>query len=240
MPQRFLRPGIRNSERWNSVPFDCQSLYIRLLTLVDDYGRHDGRPAVIHGECFAVWNEQNPKQAIDLAHFRRMLQQLAATPANLIRLYEADGKQVLQILQWEERIREGTKEKWPKAPPIENPQQLAATCSNLLPPSPPPSPSSPPSPVVASLPARFKKPSVEELKLHCAKIGLPESEADKFFNFYESKGWKVGKAPMSSWPSAMANWKIRYQENGGQLRLEASTPEQVKAMKDKWVEDARR
>jgi uncharacterized protein YdaU (DUF1376 family) len=56
---------------------------------------------------------------------------------------------------------------------------------------------------------RFQKPTVEELTAEAIKIGLPLSEVDKFSNYYESNGWKVGKNPMKSWPSAMKNWLSR-------------------------------
>jgi hypothetical protein len=140
MPQRFLRPGIRNSSKWNAVPFSAQSFYVRALTLVDDFGRYDGRASVLWGECFAVWNEQNPANPITLNDVVEMLQQLAA--AGLVSIYEAGDKKVLQIEQWQERVREGTKEKWPANPEsCSNTRQPAATCSDLLPPSPSPSPS---------------------------------------------------------------------------------------------------
>lgn len=32
-------------------------------------------------------------------------------------------------------------------------------------------------------------------------------DASKFYNFYESKGWYVGKNKMKNWHSALANWK---------------------------------
>ncbi len=60
-------------------------------------------------------------------------------------------------------------------------------------------------------PAR-RWPTIEECKLAGAKAGLPDSEAVKFFNYYESKGWMVGKTPMISVPHAMANWKSKYEE----------------------------
>jgi hypothetical protein len=138
VPQRFLRPGIRNSERWNSVSFKAQSLYLRILTLVDDFGRYDGRPAVIHGDCWSIWNHKHPDEMIDPQENRSILQQLAEEGVNLIELYTSEGKEVLQVTQWQERIRQGVKERWPKNP------KVAANCSKLQP-SPPPS-SSPPSP----------------------------------------------------------------------------------------------
>lgn len=144
MPQRFLRPGIRNSDRWNTVSFAAQSLYIRLMTMVDDYGRYDGRNSVIWAECFAVWNDKNPRRAIKPQECAELCNELAA--ASLIDLYEADGKRFLQILQWEERVRDGTKEKYPKSPlPMRNP---AESCG-ILPPSSPPSPS--PLPIASAI-----------------------------------------------------------------------------------------
>lgn len=141
MPQRFLRPSITNSERWNSVSWQAQSLFIRVLTLVDDFGQYDARPAVLWGQCFQIWNTSNPDQAVELQQVALMLQQLAA--ADLIELYEAEGKKFLQVTQWKERIRDGCKRKYPNPEKL---QQVAASCSVLLPPSSPSPPSSPPSP----------------------------------------------------------------------------------------------
>jgi len=49
--------------------------------------------------------------------------------------------------------------------------------------------------------------------MQAAKIGLPQREAQKFFNYYESKGWMVGKNRMQIWRSAMANWKLKWEES---------------------------
>lgn len=138
MPQRFLRPGITNSELWNGVSWPAQSLFIRLLTLVDDYGRCDGRTPVILGNCFSMWNSLNPDQCCNLQQVEQMLQQLHKK--RLVDVYQSEGKTVLQISQWQERLREGVKEKWPSKTGV------AATCSNLLPSSPSSPPSSPPTP----------------------------------------------------------------------------------------------
>jgi hypothetical protein len=62
---------------------------------------------------------------------------------------------------------------------------------------------------------KFQRPTQEEVKLQAAKIGLPDSEAEKFWNFYESKGWLVGKSPMKSWQAAMITWRGNWQERGG-------------------------
>lgn len=59
---------------------------------------------------------------------------------------------------------------------------------------------------------KFKKPSLEEVKLHFSKSGLPMDEAESFFNYYESNGWHVGKNPMKNWHAAAANWKRHYEQ----------------------------
>lgn len=59
---------------------------------------------------------------------------------------------------------------------------------------------------------QFEKPGPEALKLEAAKIGLPESECQKFLAHYESNGWRVGRNPMVSWRHALINWKVGYEE----------------------------
>lgn len=56
----------------------------------------------------------------------------------------------------------------------------------------------------------FQKPTIEAIKLQCAKIGLPDEQGQQFFDHYESNGWKVGKVHMRSWPSALNNWKVNH------------------------------
>ena len=64
--------------------------------------------------------------------------------------------------------------------------------------------------VTPSKVARFTPPTLEMLKLQAAKIALPEVEAEKFWNHYESNGWKVGRNPMRSWHAALTNWHTNW------------------------------
>jgi hypothetical protein len=63
--------------------------------------------------------------------------------------------------------------------------------------------------------SRFQKPTLEQLNTEAALIGLSTIEVDKFWNYYESNGWKVGKNPMKSWPAALRNWWSRVRELPG-------------------------
>lgn len=65
---------------------------------------------------------------------------------------------------------------------------------------------------VADASGKFQKPALEEIKLLFSKSGMPMPEAEKFFNYYESNGWRVGKNPMKNWRGAAANWKKNYEE----------------------------
>lgn len=62
----------------------------------------------------------------------------------------------------------------------------------------------------------FKKPKVIEVVEYFREKGH-ESEAEIFYDFYESKGWMVGKNKMKSWKSAANNWMRRNygQRNSG-------------------------
>ena len=52
----------------------------------------------------------------------------------------------------------------------------------------------------------FTKPTVEEIAAHIKAEGYT-FDAETFWNFYESKGWLVGKAPMKSWQAACVTWQ---------------------------------
>jgi len=63
--------------------------------------------------------------------------------------------------------------------------------------------------------SRFQKPTLDQLNTEAALIGLSATEAEKFLNYYESNGWKVGKNPMKSWRAALRNWWSRAKEVPG-------------------------
>ena len=52
----------------------------------------------------------------------------------------------------------------------------------------------------------FKKPSVEEVRAYCEER-KNKVDAEAFVDFYESKGWLVGKTPMKDWKAAVRTWE---------------------------------
>jgi hypothetical protein len=54
----------------------------------------------------------------------------------------------------------------------------------------------------------FFPPTLEQCQAYASKIQLTSEEAEKFFDHFESNGWRVGgKSPMKDFSAAMRNWK---------------------------------
>ena len=63
---------------------------------------------------------------------------------------------------------------------------------------------------------KFKKPSLIELKEYFLELGeIDDSEI--MYDFYESKGWKIGKNSMKCWKSATRNWARRSKKDNLKL-----------------------
>jgi hypothetical protein len=55
---------------------------------------------------------------------------------------------------------------------------------------------------------KFKKPTLIEVEEYC-KERNNEVDPQKFIDFYESKGWLVGKSPMKDWKACIRTWEQR-------------------------------
>lgn len=51
----------------------------------------------------------------------------------------------------------------------------------------------------------FIKPTIEDIEDYINEKGY-RVDAHKFYDYYESNGWKVGKNPMKDWKAAIRNW----------------------------------
>lgn len=58
------------------------------------------------------------------------------------------------------------------------------------------------------------------------KPALPPVEAQRYWDYYQSNGWKVGRNPMKDWKAAVRNW----QRNADKpTRTNGKTYEQMEA-----------
>lgn len=55
----------------------------------------------------------------------------------------------------------------------------------------------------------FVKPTVDEVKAYCKERGKGV-DPERWWNYYEANGWKVGKNPMRNWQAAVRTWEKGY------------------------------
>jgi len=60
--------------------------------------------------------------------------------------------------------------------------------------------------------AFFKKPTLVEVKNYCI-LRKNNIDAEAFIDFYESKGWQIGKEIMKSWKACVRTWESREKKN---------------------------
>lgn len=62
---------------------------------------------------------------------------------------------------------------------------------------------------------KFIKPTIEEIKSYCSERNNSINPI-QFFDYYESKGWLIGKNPMKDWKACVRTWeqnKNKYNNN---------------------------
>lgn len=52
----------------------------------------------------------------------------------------------------------------------------------------------------------FKKPTIDEVEAYCQER-KNNINAEKFIDYYDSNGWKVGKNPMKDWKACIRTWE---------------------------------
>ena len=67
-------------------------------------------------------------------------------------------------------------------------------------------------------PKRFIKPVVDDVRKYMSELNMNDM-SQRFVDYYESNGWKVGKNPMKDWRAAVRTWK--QQNNDKQPKQES-------------------
>ena len=85
-----------------------------------------------------------------------------------------------------------------------------------------------PAPEPAPTRKRFVKPKLEDIRDFSLEKNI-NIDVDRFFNYYESKGWKVGVSPMKDWKAAVRNWAKNdsLYARPGSTRISSDTSSQV-------------
>jgi hypothetical protein len=83
---------------------------------------------------------------------------------------------------------------------------------------------------------QFKPPTIEEVKAYCLERNN-SVDADKWHDFYSSKGWMVGKNKMKDWQAAVRTWEHK-DKQGGQAQYGKTKPNEVgKGNSKPWESD---
>ena len=70
-------------------------------------------------------------------------------------------------------------------------------------------PAAAPKPATRRRTPPMQRPTVWEVENFCRTQGLTLVDAQRFVDYYEANGWKVGRNPMRSWQAAARNWQRR-------------------------------
>ena len=79
--------------------------------------------------------------------------------------------------------------------------------------------------------SRFAPPTVTEVEAYIKGLGL-YIDGVKFCDFYESKGWMVGKNKMKDWRAAARNWSRRDKVSAPQEQSRAVVDSEVDEMQE--------
>ncbi|SCJ42559.1 Uncharacterised protein [Anaerotruncus sp. 2789STDY5834896] len=106
MPNRIIKESICTSDTVDELNWFEEVVFYRLMVNCDDYGRMDGRPAIIKSRLFPL------KSSVTEHSVCEALERLAAV--GLVLMYACSGRPYLQLVTWErhQRIR-NQKSKYP-------------------------------------------------------------------------------------------------------------------------------
>jgi hypothetical protein len=117
MPDRVVRAGILTSESVNRLSWAAEVFYRRLINVVDDYGRYDGRAAILRAVLYPLKIDRVSDRDVET-----WMREVAET--GLLKVYTVDGKRFVEIAKFDQRLR-AKSSKWP------HPPSSADTCQHV-------------------------------------------------------------------------------------------------------------
>lgn len=115
MPDRIIRAAILTSDGVCSLSWAAEVFYRRLMSVVDDYGRYDGRISVLKSHCYPLQTDKVTDRDVG-----KWLAESSA--AGLVTVYSVGGKPYLQVERFGQRIRSDSK--WPGPELAEKPENV--------------------------------------------------------------------------------------------------------------------
>lgn len=75
--------------------------------------------------------------------------------------------------------------------------------------------------------SRFSPPTLDEVRTF-AEARNSSVDPERFYDFYQSKGWRVGKDPMKDWQASFRNWERNQKSRAGKDTTPISRPDLYK------------
>ncbi|TAJ11146.1 hypothetical protein DMA11_18035 [Marinilabiliaceae bacterium JC017] len=73
--------------------------------------------------------------------------------------------------------------------------------------------------------SKFTPPPLEHIQIYFQQKNFSITEAERFFNYYESNGWLVGgRSPMKDWKAAARNWMLNIPKFSAGKSKDAKNP----------------
>jgi hypothetical protein len=210
MPERNVRPGILTSEAINRLSWPQEVFYRRLMSVVDDYGRFDGRNSVLRATLYPL--RLDHVSDADVGKWK-----LATAEAGLVSVYIVDNKEFIEMRKFDQRMR--GKPKWPAPVDSESPQ-LAASCREPPPSSETETETNPPLPPVAG--GRRAPPGFSSAFLR-VWAAAPSMSRDRSSRAESFKVWREHKLEVrcAEVLESLERWKqsAQWQKDDGQYVL---------------------
>ena len=212
MPNRIIKESICTSDTIDQLNWFEEVLFYRLIVNCDDYGRFDGRIIVIKNRLFPL------RDNITAKSIENAINKLVSV--GLVCCYMANGKPFLYLPTWNEHQNVRAKRsKYPEPSEETDENNLhTSDCKCMQMQADVPVIQSNPiqsNPYPYPYPKReyeknktnpFKPPTLQEVEEYC-KNRNSIVDPNRFFDFYTSNGWKVGRNSMKDWRAAVRSWE---------------------------------
>lgn len=203
MPNRIIKESICTSDSIAELNWFEEVLFYRLIVNCDDYGRFDGRTAVVKNRLFPLKDNVTAK-AVEAAVNKLVT-------VGLVTLYFFEGKPYLQLPTWDKhQTVRAKKSKFPS--PCDGVKASEIICKQMQADVPviqsESNPNPNPNPKAEPQRKRFVPPSVDEVRAYCMELGSGV-DPQEFVDFYSSKDWMVGKTKMVDWKACVRTWESR-------------------------------
>jgi hypothetical protein len=201
MPERMIRQGILTSEPVNKLGWPAEVFYRRLMSVADDFGRFDGRPAVLRASLYPL--KLDKVSDSDVSKWM-----LETAEAGCVRIYHVDGKPFVEIAKFGQRLR-AMKSKCPEPP------ASADNCGHP--------------PAVADIRigvgdgdeggdvvecvADAHTPTLEEFRGYAQGLCIPPDVVEACYHYYAAAGFCRGQTRLTNYRSLLMAWWAKEQSN---------------------------